>query len=109
MSGCEGFTDDLRRKSSRDVSYDHNVAAQITDIHDSDNNCVTNNLGWHGYEVGSNACSYSGDNWNADSSPSTVDSVYNDCQQSYNYCVSHRMTDTESCANIGVSVAELLF
>ncbi|KAF8491400.1 hypothetical protein JB92DRAFT_3147679 [Gautieria morchelliformis] len=85
VSGCEGYSSDLRRKSSRDVSYDHDVASQIVDIHDSDNNCVTNDLGWQGYQVGSNAISYSGDNWNSQYSPSSVDTVYGYCQQSYGY------------------------
>ena len=87
VSGCEGFSGDIRHKSSRDVSYDHNVAAQISDIHDSNGECVTNNLGWHGYEVGSHAISYSGHNWNEQYSPPSVDHVYNSCQQSYGYSV----------------------
>ncbi|KAF8501334.1 hypothetical protein BU17DRAFT_58889 [Hysterangium stoloniferum] len=90
VSGCEGFSSDIRRvsKNDRDVSYDSNIASQITKIHDSNNECVTEDLGWKGTIVGDNAVSYSGDNWNEDSSPSSVSSIYGSCQQSYGFSVS---------------------
>jgi len=87
VSGCEGFSSDIRRASShdRDVSYDHSIASQISVIHDDSGECVTNDLGWQGTDCGSNAVSYSGDNWNSETSPSSVSSIYNSCQQSYGY------------------------
>ncbi|KAF8581117.1 hypothetical protein K439DRAFT_1354957 [Ramaria rubella] len=112
VSGCEGFSSDIRRASSNDrsVSFDHNIASQITVIHDSNNECVTNDLGWQGTSVGSNAISYSGDNWNSQYSPPSVSTVYGYCQQSYGYSVSNGIVRTYRASNaLNFPVAVLCF
>lgn len=76
VSGFHDFSSDLLRQSGRHVGYDSSIASHIGSIHDSEGNVVSNDLGFHGSDVGSNFVAPSGSNWNDQSSPSSVGSAF---------------------------------
>jgi len=76
VSGVHDFSSDLTRSSGRQVGYDSSVASHIGSIHDSSGELTSTDLGIQGTDVGSSYVSPSGNNWNGNSSPSSVGNAY---------------------------------
>jgi len=74
------FSDDLRRKSGHQVSYDRGMTNHYGDIMSSDGSLSSNDLGFSGHDLGSQSVVVGGSNWNDQSSPASVDSAYGACQ-----------------------------
>jgi len=78
--GLMGFTDDLRRLSSRHVSFDSEISSYISDLVDENDVITTNDFGFLGSSIGSHSVILNGDNWNSITSPASVESAFSACQ-----------------------------
>jgi len=76
QSHFSSFSDDIRRKSHRSVSFDDSIASRIGDIHDGSGELTGHDLGFHGSDIGGHSIVVSGGNWNDATSPSIVDSAF---------------------------------
>jgi len=63
------------------VGYDYNVAGRYSDLLGSDGSLTTGDLGFSGSSIGSALIVPSGGNWNAGSSPKSVDSAVQAAQR----------------------------
>lgn len=74
--GVGKFQDDLNRKSGKKAGYDKNVTDKYKDVVKDDGSLNDQNMGIDGKSVGNNTVTPSGDNWNDDSSPDSVQAAY---------------------------------
>jgi len=74
------FSSDLSHTSGRSVGYDSGITSHFGDIEGSDGSLTSNDLGFSGQSAGSQTVVPSGNNWNAQTSPSSVGAAYSDCQ-----------------------------
>jgi len=74
-SSLGGFSHDLTRSSGRHSGYDNSIASHYSDFYNSDGSLSTYDFGFSGSDVGSNYYVPT-DNWNQNSSPSSVGSAY---------------------------------
>jgi hypothetical protein len=70
------FHEDLHRSSGKYVGYDHQIASHYGDLANSDGSLKTSDMGFKGYNVGSNYVVVGGSNWDSSYSPSSVQSAY---------------------------------
>ncbi|KDR82843.1 hypothetical protein GALMADRAFT_112932 [Galerina marginata CBS 339.88] len=76
-SSLGSFGHDIRRKSSNSVGYDRGISSHYSNIMNSDGSLSSNDLGFHGSDLGSQYAVPTGNNWNDQSSPSKVDAAFN--------------------------------
>ncbi|KAF8206443.1 hypothetical protein K438DRAFT_1577823 [Mycena galopus ATCC 62051] len=70
------FHNDLRRHSSYQVGYDRGIVGHFGQIYGSDGSFCTDDWGFSGQDIGSQTVVISNSNWNAQTSPNSVDSAY---------------------------------
>jgi len=80
-----GFSHDLTRSSGRSSGYDYNVASHYQDFYNSDGTLSNYDFNFTGSDIGSNYYVPTGDNWNQNSSPSSVGSAYQAAQAASYY------------------------
>jgi len=80
-SSMSNFGHDIRRKSSNSVGYDRGISSHFGSIMNSDGSLSSNDLGFHGSDLGSQYVVPLGNNWNSDSSPAIVDAAFNATRQ----------------------------
>ncbi|KIJ28357.1 hypothetical protein M422DRAFT_189832 [Sphaerobolus stellatus SS14] len=85
FSGCSSFFDDIRHISSRSVTFDHSISTQISSIHDSDGQCLTNDLGFTGSDIGRHSASIQGISWNDATDSISVNQAYGQVQMAHSY------------------------
>jgi len=78
------FSDDLRRTSGRSVGFDSGISSHFGDIVGSDGSLTSNDLGFSGQSAGSQTVVPSGNNWNAQTSPSSVGAAFDATQAAIN-------------------------
>jgi len=76
-SGIESFTQDVRHTTTRQIGFDETVANLYSQLQDSSGNLSDNDLGFSGSDVGNSSIVATGTNWNDQTSPESVASVYN--------------------------------
>ncbi|KAF7351252.1 Amidohydro-rel domain-containing protein [Mycena sanguinolenta] len=74
-----GFSSDLTRNSGRHVGYDSSIVSHYGDFYNSDGSLSNYDFGFSGSDIGSNYCVPS-NNWNSNTSPSSVGSAYQAAQ-----------------------------
>ncbi|KAF7348739.1 Amidohydro-rel domain-containing protein [Mycena venus] len=74
-----GFSHDLTRSSNRHVGYDNSIVQHYGDFYNSDGSLSNYDFGFSGHDIGSNYYVPT-NNWNQDSSPSSVGSAYQAAQ-----------------------------
>ncbi|KAJ6567024.1 hypothetical protein B0H19DRAFT_716935 [Mycena capillaripes] len=79
-----GFSHDLTRSSSRHVGYDNSIVSHYGDFYNSDGSLSNYDFGFSGHDIGSNYYVPT-NNWNQDSSPSSVGSAYQAAQAASYY------------------------
>jgi len=70
------FHNDLRRHSSYQVGYDRGIVGHFGQIYGSDGSFCTDDWGFSGQDIGSQTVVISNSNWNAQTSPNSVDCAY---------------------------------
>ncbi|KAJ7727421.1 hypothetical protein DFH07DRAFT_1066536 [Mycena maculata] len=80
-----GFSKDLTRSSGRSVGYDNSISSYYGDFYNSDGSLSNYDFGFNGSDVGSNYYVPTGNNWDANSSPSSVGSAYQAAQSASSY------------------------
>jgi len=80
-ASLQSFMDDVTHVSDRHVSFDSSIASQITNLCDSDGELSTGDLGFLGNDIGSNSVIVQGSNWNDLTSPESVSSAFQACQE----------------------------
>jgi len=79
-----GFSHDLTRNSNRHVGYDNNIVSHYGDFYNSDGTLSNYDFGFSGSDIGSNYYVPS-NNWNQNTSPSSVGSAYQAAQAASYY------------------------
>ncbi|KAJ7069737.1 hypothetical protein C8F01DRAFT_1207298 [Mycena amicta] len=74
-----GFSHDLTRSSSRSVGYDGHIASHYDSFYNSDGSLSNYDFNFTGSDIGSNYYVPT-NNWNQDTSPSSVGSAYQAAQ-----------------------------
>ena len=64
------------RQSGHAVGYDSGIAGHYGDIVSSNGSLSNNDLGFTGYNLGSQYANVTGSNWNSSSSPASVGAAY---------------------------------
>ena len=77
QSSFNSFGLDLSHLSGRNIGFDQNIASMLGSIIDENGNLSSNNLGFSGSSIGSHTVTVRGNNWNDNSSPSSVASAKN--------------------------------
>jgi len=80
-----GFSHDLTRSSGRSSGYDYDIASHYQDFYNSDGTLSNYDFNFTGSDIGSNYYVPTGDNWNQNSSPSSVGSAYQAAQAASYY------------------------
>jgi len=71
-SGFDNFSLDLSRQSGRNIGFDSNIAALISQLVLQDGSFNLQDFGFSGSSIGSNFIVPSGFNWNDSTSPQSV-------------------------------------
>jgi hypothetical protein len=74
-----GFSHDLTHNSNRHAGYDNNIVSHYGDFYNSDGTLSNYDFGFSGQDIGSNYYVPT-NNWNDNSSPSSVGSAYQAAQ-----------------------------
>lgn len=72
VGGLVAFNEDLRRVSTRKVSFDSVIASHISKVVDVSGNINTADFGFLGSDIGSHSVTIVGGNWNDQTSPESV-------------------------------------
>jgi hypothetical protein len=80
LSSLTVFNNDLRRQSSREVTFDSNIASHINNLCDSSLVINSNPFEFSGSDIGSSSVHIIGGNWNSQFSPSSVSLTWSSCQ-----------------------------
>jgi hypothetical protein len=83
-SSLGSFSHDLMHYNNRQGGYDGNVVSHYGDMYNSDGSLSTYDFGFSGSDVGSNYYVPS-NNWNSNSSPSSVGSAYEAAMSASSY------------------------
>jgi len=78
------FSHDLTHSSSRHAGYDNSIVQHYGDFYNSDGSLSNYDFGFSGHDIGSNTYVPS-NNWNQNSSPSSVGSAYQAAQAASYY------------------------
>jgi hypothetical protein len=76
ISSCDNFSSDLLRHSGLSAGYDSGVVSYYGSLYNSDGSLSTSDLGFSGSLAGQSVVVPSGNNWNSQSSPLSVDNAY---------------------------------
>jgi hypothetical protein len=76
-SHFKSFHQDIRRSGHHDsVSYDERIANMYNQIIGSDGDLSDEDMGFHGNDVGQNSRIVGGDNYDINSSPARISSIF---------------------------------
>ncbi|THV07252.1 hypothetical protein K435DRAFT_328346 [Dendrothele bispora CBS 962.96] len=84
VASSSHFSSDLQHVSGHQVGYDSSIASHYGSLIGSDGSLTSNDLGFSGQDLGKNTVVVSGNNWNDQSSPASVQSAYSAAQNAIN-------------------------
>jgi len=71
-SSLSSFSNDVARKSGRQVGFDSQISGKVGQLVDSNGNLTNNDLGFNGSSIGNSTIVPSGNNFNPATSPASI-------------------------------------